>query len=258
MIRTVRRTSSPSNRATDKMSVVPLLTTHYSLLTNHEPRTTNYELRTTNYEPLNPHEQLPIPILADRPAARPPRYGHLHIAAHAGMHDSASGVRTNLVSASQRLYLPSERRSFAELPDHDAGQGLPVFPVAEASGEAPASHHAHQRSASPGKPQPSSQLHQHLADRRKTRPYGPQHHLVGPEDGRSHSSAHPRRVDGGGYHAGLPRLDCGRHQAPTDASLQRDLRVHVSSTERGHRRPAKGIPSQSQRPRRQPSGSAPS
>ena len=33
-------------------------------------------------------------------------------------------------SSAQRLHLPRQRRPFAELSDHDAGQGLPVFPVA--------------------------------------------------------------------------------------------------------------------------------
>ncbi len=72
---------------------------------------------------------------------------------------------------------------------------------------------------------PGSLGHHHnciydLADRRKARPFGPQYHLRGPEDGRSHRAAHPLPVDGDRHHAGVARLDRGRRPAPRDASLQ--------------------------------------
>ena len=58
-------------------------------------------------------------------------------------------------------------------------------------------------------------------------------------------------------HAGFPRLDGRRRPVARDASLQRDLRVPVRGTERGHGGSAEGLAPQRKRPGCQPRGSAP-
>ena len=62
-------------------------------------------------------------------------------------------------------------------------------------------------------PRASSQLHHSLPDRRKTRPFDPQYHLRGPEDGRNHRATDPLPLHGDRPHAGFPRLDRRRRPA---------------------------------------------
>ena len=48
-----------------------------------------------------------------------------------------NGQGENQLAATQCLYLPGQRRAFAQLPDHQAGQGLPILTLAQAAGEIP-------------------------------------------------------------------------------------------------------------------------
>ena len=200
----------------------------------------------------------PVTILVDRPPARPACHGQLHRAALPRMHGPGSGRRSSTATPrrSAFVYLANGVHSL-NYQITTPGKDYAVFPIAQAFGEAPPGHHAHQRPASPGSPRPPPQLHLGLADRRQARPVGSEHHLRGPEDGRGHREAHAIPLDGGRPHAGFPRLDRGRGPAARDAPLQRDLRVPVRRTERRDRGSAEGLAPQRQRPGRQPRGSAP-
>ena len=118
------------------------------------------EPKPNNAEPITNNHELSIPILADRPPSRPPRPRQFHLASVTRMHGPAPRRRASHRHAkAQRVHLPRQWRPFAQLPDHRAGQWLQVLTFAKASGEAPQCHHTHQRSASPGQPQPPPQLH---------------------------------------------------------------------------------------------------
>ena len=153
-----------------------------------------------------------IPILANRPPSCPQGVGQLSsalpmlecmIPLRAGAEETAIAPSPK----SQRFHLSGERGAFAELSDHhDGPKDYQVLPVAQTAGDSTASVITPiSGSASSGQPQPSPQLHQRLADRRKARPFGSQHDLRGSEDGRNHRSTHPStRRWKIAHHAGTP------------------------------------------------------
>ena len=74
-----------------------------------------------NEEPGTKNNELPLPVLANRPPTRFACPRHVHFAAVSGVHGSvASSGRKSRNAATQCLYLSGERCAFAQLSDHDA------------------------------------------------------------------------------------------------------------------------------------------